>query len=94
MSLLCPFAFPVGAWCRRADRAGCWVLWFPFYHSLPVGFAPWFLGAGGALLASAACGEGTALLLALPAWAGEALAAVVPPPVSHGSRTAGVLLPW
>jgi hypothetical protein len=95
MSLLCPFSFPPGAWCRPAFGVSCgWVLWLPPGSALPLGFSPWFLQAGGFMHQSAPLSGSVALLLVCPAWLGSALAAAVPAPVSHGSRTHGVLLPW
>jgi hypothetical protein len=95
VSLLCPFSFPARCWCRPAFRlSGCVVLWLPPGVGLPLGFAPWFRSSGGALRESARLSGGVALLLSAPVWLCSALCSVVPPPLSHGSQTHGVLLPW
>jgi len=93
MSLLCPFSFPAGFWC--SPRAGGQlVLFVPSGAALPVGFAAWFRSSGGAVRASQPYRGGVALLLVAPDWLRSALRECVPPPASHGSRTAGVDLAW
>jgi hypothetical protein len=93
MSLLCPYEFPKKSWCRPA-LPGRVVLWLPPGQVLPVGFAPWFRSSGGVLVQAQSYAGGVALLLSAPAWVLVALCESVPPPISHGSRTAGVLLTW
>lgn len=93
MSLLCPFSFPEGFWC--SSRVGGQVILFvPPGAALPVGFADWFRGNGGRVLATQPYRGGIALRLVAPGWVRVALLEAVPRPASHGSRTAGVDIAW
>lgn len=84
--------FPPGSWARPAHHGHTVVLWVPL-GSTPLNIVQPLRQAGFTLLASQPYLNGRAIHLAhsLPA---AALALLPKPPASHGSRTAGVLLPW
>jgi len=88
----CVPLFPVGSWARPSDRAGCVVVFVA--SELPIlGLAPALLSAGCVLRASHPLPGGVALLLSAPTWVASDLLSL-PRPMSQGSRTEGVLLPW
>jgi hypothetical protein len=84
--------FPPGSWARPAHHGHGLVLWFPTGNK-PVNLVSPLRAAGFKLLASQPYRNGLAVHMvhALPS---AALGLLPKPPVSHGSLTAGVLLPW
>jgi hypothetical protein len=84
--------FPKGSWARPAKFGQGIVLWVPI-SSTPLNIIAPLRAAGFAFLASQPYRNGRAMHMAhaLPA---AALALLPKPPVSHGSLTLGVLLPW
>lgn len=93
MSLLCPFTFPAGSWCRLFSD-GAIVLWLPPGNPLPLGFAPWLRESGSVLMGVKPYRDGLAVRLRVPQWLRVALQESIPEPMSHGSKTAGNDLRW
>jgi hypothetical protein len=84
--------FPLGSWARSSHSQGAIVVFVPTAAPAP-GLATALRTSGCRLQGAQSIAGGVAMLLSCPpAVAAELL--TLPRPVSHGSRTAGNLLPW
>lgn len=84
--------FPSGSWSRPANRAGHVVLFVPCSVPL-VGLGSALRKSGCVLRGSQPLSNGVALLVSAPALVSADLLSL-PRPMSHGSQTEGVMLPW